>query len=75
MKSWLKSLILKFLWFVGKSTRLHAINKSLLESNYLKLLENKKYKNEKHLINFGFKVYSQSDEDGIIEEIFNRIMI
>lgn len=75
MKSWLKSLILKFLWFVGKSTRLHAINKSLLESNYLKLLENKKYKNEKHLINFGFKVYSQSDEDGIIEEIFNRINV
>ena len=25
------------------------------------------------LENFGFKVYSQNDEDGIIEEIFNRI--
>ena len=27
----------------------------------------------KKLTKFGFKVYSQSDEDGIIEEIFNRI--
>ena len=40
MKSWMM-LILKFLWFVGKSTILHAINKSLLESNYLKLLKTK----------------------------------
>ena len=31
-------------------------------------LESKKY-----LEGYGFKVYSQSDEDGIIEEIFNRI--
>ena len=50
MKSWLKSLILKFLWFVGKSTRLHAINKSLLESNYLKLLENKNIKMKSTLL-------------------------
>ncbi|NEO47385.1 MAG: hypothetical protein F6K55_25970, partial [Moorea sp. SIO4A3] len=27
----------------------------------------------RRLENFGFKIYSQSDEDGIIEEIFNRI--
>ncbi|MGK7933364.1 MAG: hypothetical protein AB4041_18290 [Microcystaceae cyanobacterium] len=32
-----------------------------------------KYKNPKHLIPFGDKVYSQGDEDGIIREIFNRI--
>ena len=25
------------------------------------------------LENYGYKVYSQNDEDGIIEEIFNRI--
>ena len=27
----------------------------------------------KRLLRYGFKVYSQSDEDGIIQEIFNRI--
>lgn len=30
-------------------------------------------KNKKCLEYYGFKVYSQNDEDGIIEEIFNRI--
>ena len=30
---------------------------------------------KKRLEPFGFKVYSQSDEDGIIEEIFNRLSI
>lgn len=29
--------------------------------------------NSKALENYGYKVYSQNDEDGIIEEIFNRI--
>ncbi len=32
-----------------------------------------RYQNPKSLIPFGSKVYSQSDEDGIIREIFNRI--
>lgn len=32
-------------------------------------------KNEKALENYGYKVYSQNDEDGIIEEIFERIGI
>ena len=32
-----------------------------------------RYSDSKHLIPFGDKVYSQSDEDGIIREIFNRI--
>ena len=30
-------------------------------------------KDKKNLIPYGFKVYSQSDEDGIINEIFKRI--
>lgn len=33
----------------------------------------KRLKSKKYLERYGFKVYSQSDEDGIIEEIFNRI--
>lgn len=33
----------------------------------------KRLEDEKCLERYGFKVYSQNDEDGIIEEIFNRI--
>ncbi|MEM7724984.1 MAG: FkbM family methyltransferase [Cyanobacteria bacterium P01_A01_bin.45] len=38
-----------------------------------RLRESKRYQNTKSLIPFGDKVYSQSDEDGIIKEIFQRI--
>ena len=37
------------------------------------LLQNAKYMDPKNLIPFGFKVFSENDEDGMIEEIFNRI--
>jgi hypothetical protein len=39
------------------------------------LLDNPKYLDGKRLEPYGFKVYSQNDEDGIIQEIFNRIGI
>src|SRR5690606_32268205 len=32
-----------------------------------------RYDDSRRLARFGFKAYSQGDEDGIIEEIFNRI--
>ena len=38
-----------------------------------KLLTEPRYKDEKRLLNFGFKGYSQNEEDGIIQEIFSRI--
>ncbi|MEL6438526.1 MAG: hypothetical protein AAFQ80_04640 [Cyanobacteria bacterium J06621_8] len=38
-----------------------------------RLKEAKRYQNPKNLIPYGDKIYSQSDEDGIIREIFNRI--
>ena len=37
------------------------------------LLQNPRYDNPKMLTRHGFKVYSQGDEDGFIQEIFNRI--
>jgi hypothetical protein len=41
---------------------------------YLKdVLSDPKYGDEKRLERYGFKVYSQNDEDGIIQEIFTRI--
>jgi hypothetical protein len=47
----------------------------LVELNYFNLINSKKYNDEKNLINYGFKVYSQADEDGIINEILNRISV
>jgi hypothetical protein len=41
---------------------------------YLKeVLSDAKYNDKKRLETYGFKVYSQTDEDGIIQEIFHRI--
>ncbi|WP_298551944.1 hypothetical protein [uncultured Parabacteroides sp.] len=40
-----------------------------------KMLDNPKYVDPKRLETYGFSVYSQNDEDGIIQEIFNRIGI
>ena len=37
------------------------------------LFSHRKYSDGKRLEKYGFKVYSQSDEDGIIQEIFDRI--
>jgi hypothetical protein len=37
------------------------------------LLTRDRYVDPKRLESFGFKTYSQNDEDGIIQEIFNRI--
>ena len=37
------------------------------------LATSKRLENEKALERYSFKVYSQNGEDGIIEEIFNRI--
>ena len=48
---------------------------TIIESErYVKeLLADSRYNDPKRLERYGFKVYSQNDEDGIIEEIFNRI--
>ncbi len=37
------------------------------------ILKHPKFHDNKRLIPFGFKAYSQADEDGIIQEIFRRI--
>jgi len=73
MKKYIKSILINFFWFVSKSMRIHSINRMLVEKNYSELIKKKKYSDEKNLINYGFKVYSQADEDGIINEILNRI--
>ena len=37
------------------------------------LLKQNKFQNKKNLMKYGYKVFSQQDEDGIIDEIFKRI--
>jgi hypothetical protein len=44
-----------------------------VERYRLQELATPRYTEPKRLLRHGFKVYSQSDEDGIIQEIFNRI--
>ena len=48
--------------------------RQLLLNDYTdKLKSNPRYEDDKCLIKYGHKVYSQNEEDGIIQEIFNRI--
>jgi len=47
----------------------HMISNMLTET----IKNNNKYANPNHLIHHGYRIYSQSDEDGLINEIFNRI--
>jgi hypothetical protein len=46
----------------------------IAKENYVaQLLSVERYSDPKRLERYGFKVYSQNDEDGIIQEIFRRI--
>ena len=67
--------------------RRHALERRLLELEKVtesliklyawdvreKILSESRYMEEKRLLKFGFKAYSQNEEDGIIQEIFCRI--
>lgn len=41
--------------------------------NYLSAMESERYRDPLRLLQFGYKVFSQHDEDGILQEIFHRI--
>jgi hypothetical protein len=53
--------------------RLHALTYIDAEQYRRSLFSDEKYREGNRLEPYGFKVYSQCDEDGIIQEIFNRI--
>jgi hypothetical protein len=53
--------------------RLHALAYIDAEQYRRALFSDAKYRDGNRLEPYGFKVYSQCDEDGIIQEIFNRI--
>src|SRR5271165_733107 len=54
-------------------SRLHTLAVIERERYVKELLSDPIYEDKRRLRPYGFKVYSQNDEDGIIQEIFNRI--
>jgi hypothetical protein len=62
LQTWVQTLKLAR---AGQITRLQEHRRALLESV--------RNSDEQRLLRFGYRVYSQADEDGIIREIFRRI--
>ena len=63
LKSRIKHLIIAFINYF------HLAREARLDT----ILQCDRFQNPKRLISFGYKIYSQDDDDGIIREIFNRI--
>jgi len=55
------------------TSRLEHLGQMDLLRYWTNELAKPRYADPKRLLRYGFKVYSQSDEDGIIQEIFNRV--
>ena len=60
-------------WRLGLEDKVHKIVKLNALDLRRKILNEARYGEEKRLLKYGFKGYSQNDEDGIIEEIFRRV--
>jgi hypothetical protein len=57
----------------ASTKRLERIDQMLLLRAWSEELAAPRYADPRRLLRYGFKVYSQCDEDGIIQEIFKRI--
>jgi hypothetical protein len=55
------------------SIYLRGIEQKLLHLSMERIRTDLRYQDKRCLIPYGYKIYSQNDEDGIIREIFNRI--
>lgn len=55
------------------NTNIHAFINIYRQRNDDDYIYKKRIENPLYLEQYGYKVYSQNDEDGIISEIFNRI--
>ncbi|MBF8280749.1 MAG: hypothetical protein HW383_522 [Candidatus Magasanikbacteria bacterium] len=79
----MNNLYKKILYHLSEKLRLGEIKRDvtainwLVVDNYLQkyLYQNPKYQDSKGLNKHEYKIYSQTDEDGILEQIFNRIGI
>ena len=63
----------KFLYLLWKYLGIKNLEKFIIIKILQQEYKKEKFQNKKSLIKYGFKVYSQQDEDGIIEEIFKRV--
>jgi hypothetical protein len=57
----------------GFTSQLYSFVNTEIQRNDEDIVLQERLKNQLYLERYGYKVYSQNDEDGIIEEIFNRI--
>lgn len=71
MKNLIFSLISKFSNYLGLKDLIKINAKNLINNLY----NSSRYQDSKCLIKFGYSVFSQGDEDGIINEIFSRIKV
>jgi hypothetical protein len=55
------------------SNKLNLQTQQMIHSEIERIKNSPRHQNPKSLIKFGYKMYSQNDEDGIIHEIFTRI--
>ena len=62
-----------FVFSLIKSKLKQQLEFTLIQAEIERLRKSPRYQDNKSLISFGCKIYSQFDEDGIIREIFNRI--
>lgn len=62
-------------WLAGANAELKSHLGGYLARAEISVLVTRLRQDERRLEPFGFKVYSQSDEDGILEEIFRRLKI
>ena len=70
LKAWINATILDIKYKLIIRNRLQQLP---IIQEIERIRQSKRYDNPKSLMRFGDKVFSQSDEDGIIREIFNRI--
>ena len=68
--TWMKR---KVKWALQKVSQLACHNQLLLQSEIRALKREIAISTPENLCLKGFKVYSQSDEDGIIDQIFRRV--
>ena len=67
--NFLKNFLLKLI----NKKAIEQINKNLSILLTRDILKENRFQSEKNLLKHGYKVFSQQDEDGIIDEIFKRI--
>ena len=69
----IKNFFNRILQFYYSTNKKEVLLQSKLRQEIDSIKKREFTKDNKNLIPFGFKVFSQTDEDGIINEIFNRI--